>query len=165
MGATYRYARRYPEAMKTFESLIQLNPAYAPAQDALGMCMELTGNLEGAVAQFQKSFQASGGDFHSVVFLAHCYGIKGERDKALSALAQVKELEQKVGAEWAYGYALIYLGLGDHEQAIDWLERSYQAKESFALLLMIKVDPLLDPLRGNQRFQKLAEEIVPSEPH
>ena len=89
------------------------------------------------------------------------YGVRRERHKALQAFEQAKELEQKHGAEWAYGCALIYIGLGDNEQAIDWLERSYEAKESFALLLYIRVDPLLEPLRGDPRFEALAEKIFP----
>jgi adenylate cyclase len=161
LGNTYRYARRYPEAKKIFETVIQLNPAYAQAQDSLGICLELTGDLDGAVAHFKKSFQLDH-DFHSVVFLAHCYAIKGEREKATQTLAEAQELEKKAGAEWAYGYALVYMGLGDQKQAVDWLERSYQAKESFALLLIIKVDPLLDPLRGNPRFEALVNKIIPS---
>ena len=52
------------------------------------------------------------------------------------------------------------IGLGDKEKAIDWLERSYEAKET-GNITYIKVDPFLDPLRGNPRFEALANKIIP----
>jgi hypothetical protein len=52
------------------------------------------------------------------------------------------------------------IGLGNKEQAIDWLERSYQTKET-GVICYIKVDPLLDPLRDNSPFQRLADRVVP----
>jgi hypothetical protein len=55
---------------------------------------------------------------------------------------------------------LVYVGLADKNEAVNWLERSYQNKE-FAKLSLIKVEPMLDPLRGDPRFEKLANQIVP----
>jgi len=161
LGWCYIMQRRFPEAIDTFRKTIDLNPAYAQAQDALAIALGLSGDLDGAVAQFQKSFQASGGDFHSVLYSAHFYGRKGERDKALQAVERGKQLEAEKGAEWAYGYAVAYAGIGDKKQAIGWLERSYEARES-VLLVDIKVDPLLASLRGEPRFEALAEKIVPA---
>ena len=53
---------------------------------------------------------------------------------------------------------MIQIGLGNKEEAIDWLERSYEAKEA----PLIKVDPMLDPLRGDPRFEALAQKVVGS---
>ena len=58
-----------------------------------------------------------------------------------------------------HGVALVYLGLGDKNEAINWLERGYQNKEA-ARIGQIKVDPMLDPLRGDPCFEKLANQIV-----
>jgi len=93
--------------------------------------------------------------------LAHAYALKGEREKTLQLLTQMKEFEQR-GPLWAFGFALAYLGLGDKNEAINWLERSYQNKEA-AKISLIKVEPMLDPLRGDPRFEKLANQVVPSD--
>jgi hypothetical protein len=54
--------------------------------------------------------------------------------------------------------------LGEKEQAIDWLERSYRDKET-GVVRHIKVDPFLDPLHGDPRFEKLANEMLPPDSH
>ena len=90
--------------------------------------------------------------------LGRAYALKGEREKALQLFTQMRELEQR-GIVWSFGFALVYLGLGDKSEAVNRLERSYQNKEA-AKISLIKVEPLLDPLRGNPRFEKLANEIV-----
>jgi hypothetical protein len=55
--------------------------------------------------------------------------------------------------------ALVYLGLGDKERAIDELDRGYRDGET-NYLFVIKVDPLLDDLRGDPRFEALVKTIV-----
>jgi len=55
--------------------------------------------------------------------------------------------------------ALVYLGLGDKERAIDELDRGYRDGET-NYLFVIKVDPLLDDLRGDPRFDSLVQKIV-----
>jgi len=57
---------------------------------------------------------------------------------------------------------LVYAGLVDKNEAISWLERNYENKEA-AKISLIEVEPLLDPLRGDPRFEKLANQIIPPE--
>ena len=160
LGYCYTLLRRFPEAIDSLRKTIELNPAFAQAQDQLGLALELSGDLDGAAAQFQNSFRASGGDFHALVFLANVYGVKGERAKAEETLQKARDAEQKQGAEMAYGYAWVFAGLKDKDQAIVWLTRSFQTKEA-ALLVNIRIDPLLQPLHGDPRFEELANKIVP----
>jgi hypothetical protein len=56
--------------------------------------------------------------------------------------------------------ALIYLALGDKNEALNRLEESYRTGE-VGFNLYIKVDPLVDPLRGDPRFEELADKIIP----
>jgi hypothetical protein len=91
--------------------------------------------------------------------LAHAYALHGEREKAMQFLGQARELERQAGGVYAYDYAVLYLALGDKNAAMDWLERGYQAKKP--PLAAIKVDPNLDALRRDPRFEKLANQIIP----
>ena len=91
--------------------------------------------------------------------LGHAYALKGEREKALQSLKQMKELQQH-GTTWAYGFALLYLGLGNKDEAINWLMQSYRDKDVMRIS-KIKVDPLLDSLRDDPRFERLANQVVP----
>jgi hypothetical protein len=94
--------------------------------------------------------------------MAYFYGLRGDREKALHFSEQAKEIELREATIWAYGHAVVSIGLDDKEQAVDWLERSYQAKET-GYICNIWVDPLLDPLRGNRRFDALMNKIFPTD--
>jgi adenylate cyclase len=154
----YMVARRYPEAIAQLRKTAELNPDFGVTHRNLGEALELSGQLEQAIAEYEKGYRFLNDD-HALAYLAHAYALKGGCEKALQLLTQLKELEQR-GTVWAFGFALVYLGLGDKNEAVNWLERSYQNKE-FAKLSLIKVEPMLDPLRGDRRFEKLANQIVP----
>jgi tetratricopeptide (TPR) repeat protein len=165
LGYTYILARRYPEAIVQLRKTEELDPTVPYTHGSLGEALSLSGDVLGAIAEYEKAAgvaqaRGRGGEFHALAFLAHLYGSKGEREKALGLLEEVKKIEERVGAVWCYGYAIIQIGLGDKEQAVDWLERSCQASET-GVITYIKVDPLLDPLRGNPRFEALANKIIP----
>ena len=61
----------------------------------------------------------------------------------------------------AYSFAAVYIGLGDKEEALHWLEQAYQDRAG-ADIGWIRVDALVDPLRGDPRFEAIAEKIVPA---
>ena len=89
-----------------------------------------------------------------LALLGHAYAFSGNKTEALKILDQMKELSKERYVS-AYSFALVYLGLGDKEEALRWLEQSYQ--DRFPEITRIRVEPLLDPLRGDPRFQALAE--------
>jgi len=158
LGYTYTLARRYPEAISQLRKTIELDPGVYSPHEALGVALELSGQIEGAIAEYEKPHPPDE-EVGAVAYLGHAYALKGEREKALWQLNQMKELEQH-GATWTYGFALLYVGLGNKDEALKWLERSYQAKDYLSISL-IRVDPMLDPLRGDPRFETLANQIVP----
>jgi hypothetical protein len=53
----------------------------------------------------------------------------------------------------------VYIGLGENDKAIDFLERAYRDHVGPDIAL-IKVDPMLDPLRGNPRFEALVQKVL-----
>jgi hypothetical protein len=55
----------------------------------------------------------------------------------------------------------MFIALGDKDQAMDSLERAYREGAANDIIT-IRVDPMLDPLRGDSRFEALAEKIVPA---
>ena len=57
----------------------------------------------------------------------------------------------------AYDQTLVYLGLGDNEQAFAWLERAVRERSS--MLVNLKVDPALDPLRSDTRFRFISHRV------
>jgi serine/threonine-protein kinase len=55
---------------------------------------------------------------------------------------------------------MIHLGLGEKDQAMDFLEKTYEDRDGYSIAF-IKVDPFFDPLRGDPRFDALANKILP----
>jgi hypothetical protein len=92
--------------------------------------------------------------------LGRAHGLSGNRMEAEKILDQLKELSKKRYVA-AYSFALVYLGLGDKGEALRWLEQSYRDRAG-SDIGYIRVDPLLDPLRGDPGFEALAEKIIPA---
>ncbi len=80
------------------------------------------------------------------------FAASGRKREAHLVLNQLKSLSTQTYVS-PYAIALIYVGLGEEEQALEWLEKAYEDR-SF-LMIYLKVDPKLDPLRGAPRFQDL----------
>jgi TolB-like protein/Tfp pilus assembly protein PilF len=163
VGLCYLLARRYPEAIAQLRRAVELDPNFSYTRVILAGALSLSGDFAGATKECEKAYEIEnaygvGGPPFALMFLARAYAVQGNREKALQLLGQAQEIEKRKGGVYAYGYALIYLALGDKNQAIDWLERSYQARET--AIGSIKVTPFLDPLRGDPRFEALAEEVI-----
>ena len=156
LGCAYILARRYPEAIAQLRKTIELNAGFAYAHAILGEALELNGQLDDAFTKYQKSYNA-GHDFRGLMMMAHVHGLKGDRAKALQLLEQAKQLNSP--DIWAFGCAMVYLGLGDRNETLNWLEQSYRQKE-FINVSTIKDDPLFDPLHGDPRFEKLVNQIM-----
>jgi tetratricopeptide (TPR) repeat protein len=161
LGYTYILSRRYSEAIAQIHKALEMDPNFGYAHALLGVALELSGDVSGAIKEYEKLHEiekVEGGNM-GLPFLAHAYASQGDRTKALQLLGEAKDLDRRRGAVYADGYALIYLGLGDKSQSIEWLRRSYEAKES-GVIGNIGVDPMLDPLRGDPRFEALVQEVV-----
>jgi TolB-like protein/Tfp pilus assembly protein PilF/class 3 adenylate cyclase len=156
LAYNYIMARRYSEAIAQARKTIELDPNYYLSHQDLAQALELSGHLDEAIAEYEKPHGPSH-EPYVLAFRAHAYGIKGDRAKALQLLNAMKELARHQEV-WPSGFALAYLGLGDKEQAMDWLERSYEQKE-YEMMALLKLHPMLDPLRGEPRFERLIEKV------
>ena len=163
-GLCYILARRYPEAIAQLRKATELDPNFGQTHVFLGHALEVSGDSAGAIREYEKAYEVekahrTGGKDVGSPFLAYAYALQGEQEKALQLLRQLEDLERRNGGVFAFGLAMVHLRLGQKEQAIDWLERSYLDKE--LPMSFIKVNPWLEPLRGNPRFEKLANQIIP----
>jgi hypothetical protein len=91
-----------------------------------------------------------------IAALGHAYALSGERGKATQTLNELRELSKRRDISPCLT-ALIYLGLGDQDQAFAWLDKASQDRSS--LLIWLKVEPLFDPLRDDPRFQDLLRRV------
>jgi adenylate cyclase len=84
--------------------------------------------------------------------LGHAYAVAGMRDEALKIIASLKE-QSKQRYIAPFRFALIYVGLGENDQAFEWLEKSF--KDRSPDMKFLKVDPRFDNLRSDPRFADL----------
>jgi len=140
---------------------VELDPNFDYAHSMLGDALAVTGQFDEAIAEHEKASQLTGPNNPPtpLMRLAYTYAMKGDREKALAQLNRAVESRRGPFVN-AFGRALVYMALGDKNEAINSLEESYREKQS-NYINMIRVHPFLDPLRGDPRFERLADQIVP----
>src|SRR5713101_5537911 len=157
LGATYRQARRYDEAIAQLRDSVEMHPEFYWAHRFLGLALESKGATGEAIAEYRKAFELND-DPVVLALLAHAEVSVGKHDEARQILARLTE-EAKARYVPAYAFAVIHLALGEKDQALDWLEKA--ARDHDGLYSpFFKVDPYLDPLRGDPRFEALISAIL-----
>ena len=106
----------------------------------------------GSISELEQAVKLSQGSSLYVSSLAHAYAIAGKRSEAELLLHQLQDQSQKTYVA-PFHIALVYTGLGQRDQAVGYLEKGY--KERSSGMVWLKVDPRLDVLRADPRFQDL----------
>ncbi|MGA9741602.1 tetratricopeptide repeat protein, partial [Candidatus Binatus sp.] len=88
--------------------------------------------------------------------LGYAYAAAGQRDSAQKILDQLNTLSTQEYVS-PFAVAQIYLGLGDRDQALLWLQKAYKARSPF--MLTIVVSKIFDPVRGDLRFAALVRKL------
>ena len=153
----YSCAHRLDEAEAQVRKTLEIDPRFFLAHYYLGGILQAKGHLKEAIPEYQQAFDLNG-DAYSLAMLCQAYARAGEKGEAQKALAKMNELSKSRHVA-AYAWALLYLGLGEKERALDELEHAYERGDT-NYLFIAKVDPLLDDLRGDPRFEALVQKIV-----
>ena len=147
------YARRYDEAIRELRN-------DDPDHWYLGLALIANGQPDEAITVLEK---ALGTDRNPAVMgvLVRAYAHAGRRREALRLVDELKR-RQQTSYVAAAPFVNAYLGLGDNEQALAWLERAYEEQSN--MLQLIKVHPYFDPLRGDPRFVDLVHRVGLDQP-
>jgi TolB-like protein/Tfp pilus assembly protein PilF len=156
IGWTYYMARRYEDALQQIRRTFELDPNYPVANWVLGLVLRKMGRFDEAIAEGEKGVRASGGSPLIRASLAQSFGAAGKTKEARKILDDLTILaKQKYVAP--YFLAGIYVGLGDEERATEFLEKSYEEHSHW--LIYLHLDPGMDGLRSNLRFQELLRRV------
>jgi len=136
-----------------------MDPGFYYAHYQLGQALELRGDRDAAIAEYQKARELNDDPFVQAL-LALAMAKSGKPDEARSVLEQLEQASQHRYVP-AYGLGLIHLGLGEREQALRSFEMSYEDRDGTEIGY-IKVNPLLDSLRGDPRFEALVQKVLAS---
>lgn len=154
LGRILHFARQYDRAIEQYQKTLELDPNFHWARFFLGITLGTKGLHKEAIQQIAESnCQAgeSGKQFADELLRAYAgSGYSG----ALRRWAELWSRDLPAGQPrpQAVSLALIYANAGDKERAFEWLKRAFQ--ERSRSLVYLKVDPQLDPLRGDPRFEE-----------
>jgi len=157
LGQNLYSARRYDEAIAQLRKTLEIDPTFYYAHYNLGMALQLKGDLPAAIAEYTQAQQLSD-DLFVPVLLASAKARSGDKDAAVRLLAELEELSQHRHVP-SYWRAFLYLSLGNRDEAVRWLEQVIADHDGLNINV-IKVDPWLDPLRGDPRFEVLVQKVV-----
>src|SRR6516165_1093135 len=160
LAETLLDAHRNDEAMAQFRKTVEIDPTFFYAHEVLGLALQLKGDLPAAITEYTRAQQLS--DFEEVrVMLATAKAQSGDKEAAKQMLAELEEQGRHRYVR-PYWRVLLYVSLGNRDEAIRWLGQGIADNASYEIFF-IKVDPLLDPLRGDPRFEALVQKVVGAE--
>jgi len=156
-GTIFYYAHRYEESARQLRKTLEIDPTFFYAHFNLGIALQAAGDLSGAIAEYEKA-KRLGDNIYVSMLCAQAKARAGDKDAALRMLSELDKISQQrevVG----YVRALLYLSLNNKDEALRWLEQGFKERDG-SNISWIKVDPLLDSLHGDPRFEALVQKVV-----
>jgi TolB-like protein/class 3 adenylate cyclase len=146
---------KYQAALELVDKAAQLDPASVMTHWGNGWIHLATGNITAAIPELQRA-HTSDSPAWSEAWLGYAYGASGDR---AAAMAVIEEMNRNAlhGYVPPFNLAIVYLGMGDHERALDYLEHAYSAHSQW--LVWLKMDRIFDPLRKEPRFIALMKRL------
>jgi tetratricopeptide (TPR) repeat protein len=147
-------ARLYDEAVQKSKKTLEMDPNFAIGHYELGQALEQKHMHDEAISEFQRAIELSG---HSGAFdsnLGYAYAVSGRKEEAIKIVNDLEARHDQNPSADA-DIALIYVGLGDRDQAMISLNKACEARFKASILLR----PAFDPLRSDARFQDLLRRI------
>jgi eukaryotic-like serine/threonine-protein kinase len=169
LARQYYLSRQYDKAIAQCQVGLQINPTYLPARIQLALAYEQTRNLAGAVSELEQAAamlaagnRAQNAAGHPIAvplltaLLGHAYALSGRQSEALTQLKRLQSDASQSYIPPSY-IAIVWMALGNKNEAINWLEKGYQDRSEH--MLYLGIEPLVDPLRGDPRFDSLVQRI------
>ncbi|MGH9252994.1 MAG: protein kinase domain-containing protein [Vicinamibacterales bacterium] len=153
----YLYARQYDDSIEQGRKAIQMDPNLEVAHNILARAYLGKRMYRDAILEFQKAVSlAAGTAIGPNTWLGYAYAVSGNRGDAVKILDDLEQRHEG-GRIAPFDLAMIYVGLGEHDRALDWLQRAFQ--ERSGALLLLKVDSVFDGLRTDPRFRDLLVQV------
>ena len=161
LGSVSVFNHQWDKAIEQLRSAIDLDPNFWFDYLFLGRAYEAKGNFTESIATFKRGL-ALEDNLELWAGLGHVYAVSGNRVETQKILDHLQELSATRYVA-PYNIAIIYAGLGDKDQAFQWLNRAYDDR-SYILVVYLNTDSRLDNLRSDPRFLELRQKINLPEP-
>jgi serine/threonine protein kinase/Flp pilus assembly protein TadD len=150
------FARQYDQAINQFRKTLDMDPNYAVAHMRLGESYIQKKMYQDALSELQRAVSLSPESMDVLAELGYAYGVAGQRSEAEKVLAKLSEYAKDRYVS-SYDLAVLYLGLGQKDRALDLLDKAYEERASYLAFLM--GDPRVDSLRLEPRFKALMTKL------
>ena len=151
VGLRHYFAGRHEVAIQEYEKALLLNDRFAPGHWHLGWALEQTGRYQEAISAAQQAIDISDNPLY-VASLGHAYAKAGDGEQARKILERLEQ-ESATRHVSAYHTAVIYVALGETDDAFRWLDRAFEERSPW--IGYMAVDPRLDGLRSDPRLDVL----------
>jgi DNA-binding winged helix-turn-helix (wHTH) protein/Flp pilus assembly protein TadD len=149
-------ARDFQESAEQSWKTLAMEPRFAPAQNTLGLAYQQLGMIDEAIVELDNARACSGENPAALAALAHALAIAGKRAEAGILMAQLEGRSRTRNVSWCW-LAIVNTALGACDAAFESLHRAYENREAW--LVWLKVEPRYDPLREDNRFDRLLRRI------
>jgi TolB-like protein/Tfp pilus assembly protein PilF len=156
LALVHLFRRDLEAALEQCDHTIELNPHFSPAYWTLGLVQEQRKDFDESAAAFQRAIHLSPQTPRMQAALARTLALAGKRREALEF---VRRLEDQAERRYVspFEFAHVRFALGQTEHGFRWLNKAGQDR-CFELLSM-RVDPRLDPVKSEPRFDALAKQM------
>jgi serine/threonine protein kinase/TolB-like protein/Tfp pilus assembly protein PilF len=155
LGLSFFFARQYERAIEQFEKALEMDPNSIWTRFFMGWAREQKGDYAQAIEEYNRVAQLDDAPL-IMAALGHTYVMAGRREEALGVLEEMRRMAQKRHVS-SYHFTILHAALGEKDEAFEWLEKSYAAREE--ALVWLKVDPRLDAIRTDPRFIDLQRRV------
>jgi DNA-binding winged helix-turn-helix (wHTH) protein/TolB-like protein/Tfp pilus assembly protein PilF len=155
-GWTLTLAGQPAQSVDVLKKAIEIDATFPRTHFRLGQVYEQQRLFQLAIPEFQQAVELSGNDPYYEASLGHAYGASGNLSQAQKVL---HELLARSSQRYVppYSVALVYAGMGDRDQAFQWLEKAYEDRSTS--MVFLRTDPELASLRSDHRFAQLSSRI------
>lgn len=155
-GWVYCLARQNEEGVEILQKVIETDPNFPHAHFRLGNIYEDQGKYNGAIGEYEKAVQfSSGGNAYYEASLGHAFAMAGKLGEAEKILHHLEEVSATRYVP-PYAIALIYIGIGNKNDGLRWLEKA--SVDHSTSVAYLRVDPTLNRLRHEPRFAALVQQ-------
>jgi len=153
------YSGRNEDAREELQNILRVDPNFPLAHFWMGRVLSSESNCSGALSELETA-SSSLRDWQPVIAAhGHIAGVCGQPSRALEDLRRFDDIARNRFVT-SYGYALIYAGLREKEQALIWLRKAVEERSHW--LVWIRVDPRFDALRSDTHFQQFVGTVFPA---
>jgi tetratricopeptide (TPR) repeat protein len=152
----YYFSRQFQRAVDECEKALELDSSHFMLHYILGRAYRRLGESAKAIAQLKTATKSSGELPLVDAVLGLAYAVSGRQEQAQKIVETFTTAARKRYIPPTY-FAIVFAGLGQKEKALEWLEKAYQDRAD--LLTWVNVEPMMDDVRSDPRFQDLIRKI------